>query len=82
MTRPLTSAQIKAKRKAIGAHLKAMRKGTGSTQRDVAVRAGLSLPPIGEIEGGATSYKVDSLIQICHANGFDLSDLIGSKVKG
>lgn len=81
MSRPLTTAQIKAKRKAIGAQLKAMRKGAGDTQRTVAGRAGLSLPPVVEMEGGTTSYKVDSLIQLCHAHGVDLAELIEAVVK-
>lgn len=76
MSRPLTSAQLKLKKKALGAELRALRKANGETQHALAARAGLSLPPVVEMERGTTSYKVDSLIQLCHAHGVDLAALV------
>jgi hypothetical protein len=50
---------------------------TGDTQQQVADRAGLSRPPVYEMETGSTAYRVDSLIQLCHAHGVDLAKVLG-----
>jgi transcriptional regulator with XRE-family HTH domain len=77
MNKPLTPAQVKAKRIALGKALAALRKPTGDTQQQVADRAGLSRPPVYEMETGSTAYRVDSLIQLCHAHGVDLAKVLG-----
>ncbi|WP_338699230.1 helix-turn-helix transcriptional regulator [Streptomyces sp. Q6] len=67
---------VLARRRAVGARIRARRREAGMTQEMVALNSGVDRPSIVNIEAGKQSPSVDTLIRIAAALGCDLSDLV------
>ncbi|OPZ35451.1 MAG: helix-turn-helix protein [Tenericutes bacterium ADurb.BinA155] len=61
------------KNAAYGAALKAIRKGCGITQKDFALRSGLGLHYVRDIEQGASSLRLDKVNEAFHFFGYTLT---------
>ncbi|WP_308377902.1 helix-turn-helix transcriptional regulator [Streptomyces sp. ISL-98] len=67
---------VLARRRAIGAQIRAARLHTNLTQEAVAARIGMDRATYNRIEQGHASALVDSLILIADAIGVPLADLV------
>lgn len=68
--------RVIARRRAIGAQIRAARLYANLSQEQVALRAGMSLAPYNRIEQGHSAALIDSLIRIADAIGVPLADLV------
>lgn len=68
--------RVRARRQAIGEHIRAARLHANLTQEAVAIRAGIGLGSYNRIEQGHASPLLDNLIRIADAIGVPLADLV------
>ena len=59
----------------IGIIIKIFREKTGKHQSEIALKAGISISMLSQIERGLVSPSIDTLFQVCTALGLDISDL-------
>lgn len=63
-------------RRAVGAHIRAVRLHVNLTQEALAERAGMDRQAVNRIEQGHASAKLDNLIRIAYALDVPLADLV------
>lgn len=68
--------RVRARRRAIGEHIRAARLHANLTQEAVSLRAGIRIATYSDIEQGHSAARIDSLIRIADAIGVPLSDLV------
>lgn len=73
-TKPLTHAQVLAKRKQLGRALAERRKSMGLNQEDVATRSGLAQAKVSNTESATTDTRLGTLIRIAHVLGVELGE--------
>ncbi|MFB6813134.1 helix-turn-helix domain-containing protein [Streptomyces sp. NPDC056347] len=73
---PMPSERVTARRRAIGEQIRAARLYANLSQEEVALRAGIRIASISEIELGHRAALLDSLIRIADAIGVPLADLV------
>ena len=71
----MDEAQIKSKTQPIGAILRLVREKLGKKQGDIAAAADISISMLSQIERGAVSPSIDTLMAVCAALNLDMSDL-------
>jgi transcriptional regulator with XRE-family HTH domain len=59
----------------IGVLLKRYREKTRKNQGEVAIKAGISISMLSQIERGVVSPSIDTLVGVCGALGLDMTDL-------
>jgi transcriptional regulator with XRE-family HTH domain len=60
----------------LGARLRALREGTGTTQEALAVAAGIGRVTLVRIEGGEQSLKLATLVSLARALGCPMQELV------
>ena len=59
----------------LGRLIKLYREKTGQNQSDIAVKAGISISMLSQIERGVVSPSIDTLVMVCEALGMNPSEL-------
>ncbi|MFJ4917462.1 helix-turn-helix domain-containing protein [Streptomyces sp. NPDC088726] len=73
---PLPPDRVRARRRAIGEHMRTARLHANLSQETVALRASIRIATYSDIEQGHSSPLLDTLIRIADAIGVPLSDLV------
>jgi transcriptional regulator with XRE-family HTH domain len=68
--------RVIARRRAIGDQIRGARLHANLSQEDVALRAGIRISTVSEIEQGHRAALLDNLIRIADAIGVPLADLV------
>lgn len=62
---------------AVGRRIRAMRRGAGLTQAELAERVGISASFLGHVERGTRVLSVETLVALCQALGVTPNELLG-----
>ncbi|MFD5903571.1 helix-turn-helix domain-containing protein [Streptomyces microflavus] len=68
--------RVRARRLQIGVQIRAAREYAGLTQETIALRSGIRITTVSDIEQGHRAAQIDTLIRIADAIGVPLEDLV------
>ena len=63
----------------VGENVRAIRKGLGLTQDELAQRCAVNSAKISKMENARTDYMFSTLLEVCSGLKCDLADLVGKK---
>lgn len=64
----------------VGENVRAIRKGLGLTQDELAQRCSVNSAKISKMENARTDYMFSTLLEVCSGLKCDLADIVGNKV--
>lgn len=73
----MSTPSLQSRSKDLGRILKAYREKLGRNQAAVATQAGISTSMLSQIERGAVSPSIETLLAVCSALGLDIAELFG-----
>jgi len=73
---PMPPDRVRARRLQIGVQIRAAREHAGLTQETIALRSGIRITTVSDIEQGHRAAQIDTLIRMADAIGVPLEDLV------